>query len=225
MSERKLAEAPHWIDGPIFDVTVEHREIARPGGKSYYRMPLLTGTGVLHTTEGLSLEVAFDSLAFKHAAPHFICGEGKIIQCRPVGVQGAALVDPANREAFIQIENVAYTGGGHDGSAANTVRPWLFQDSTLKPLVALMAYCSLRYEIPLAAPRQPDVWPDDLKDCPLPWYGEQNARRRYVLKNNLWGKTPGWWMHLEVPFNKHHDCGRLRRQELLRLAQEVRDQP
>jgi len=211
------AEAPHWIDGPIGGFEIEHREIKRPGGKPYYLMPELTGTGVLHTTESRSIAVAYDSLKSRYSAPHFLVGENRIIQCRPVGVQAAALVDPANRRAFIQIECVAFTGGVYPSTAKTTTLPWQFSEPTLKPLVALLAYCKRRYQIPLVAPL---LWKDDLSDCPLPWATTRNARRR-IAERGAWNTEPGWWMHLEVPWNSHHDCGRLKRTELLRLAAEI----
>jgi N-acetylmuramoyl-L-alanine amidase len=177
----------------------------------------LTGVGVLHTTESSGVQSALASLKAKYSAPHFIVGEHRIIQCRPVGVQAAALVDPANRRAFIQIECVGYTGGVYPSTNQTTVQPWQFVDSTLRPLVALLAYCNLRYQIPLVAPLG---WKDDLKDCPLPWATKNNARRRRASLG-AWNTEKGWWMHLEIPFNSHHDCGRLRRSEILQQAQTL----
>src|SRR5690348_11347303 len=98
-----------WMTEPVFGIVVERSEIRRPGGKAYIRMAW-TGKGVLHTTEGSSLQAALDTLNAKHAAPHFTIGENRIVQNRALGVQGAALVDPGNRLAFVQIEMLAFTG-------------------------------------------------------------------------------------------------------------------
>src|SRR5438132_424123 len=80
-----------WIE-QIFDIEVEHKEIPRPGGKSYLLMAP-NQVGVLHTTEGLGIDNAWATLNAHHSAPHFIVGDNRIIQCRPLGVQSAALLD------------------------------------------------------------------------------------------------------------------------------------
>jgi hypothetical protein len=78
-----------WVD-KIQTFKVERREIPRPNGKSYY-LNSSTLIGVLHTTEGTTVEGACDTLNEKFSAPHFIAGEGKIVQCRPLNAQGSAL--------------------------------------------------------------------------------------------------------------------------------------
>ena len=48
-----------WLDGQdIFGFTVEKQEIPRPGHAPYYLMPVQTGIGVLHTTEGNDIQSA-----------------------------------------------------------------------------------------------------------------------------------------------------------------------
>ena len=56
----------------IFDFTVDHRDIPRPGGKAFVALNPHTHIGVLHTTEGNSLEKAFTTLKGNFSPPHFI---------------------------------------------------------------------------------------------------------------------------------------------------------
>jgi hypothetical protein len=77
-----------------------------------------TQIGVLHTPENPSVEESFNTLNKNHSAPHFIVGDGRIIQCRSLTHQAAALVGNgpifANAQASVQIEMAAFTGGGKD---------------------------------------------------------------------------------------------------------------
>ena len=75
----------------IFGFKVEQRVIPRPGGGKFM-FNSHTQIGVLHTTENPSIDGSFKSLNQSHSAPHFIVGEGRIIQCRSLAHQGAALV-------------------------------------------------------------------------------------------------------------------------------------
>src|SRR5215210_5170029 len=97
-----------WVD-KIHTFDVEKREIPRPNGKPYF-LNSSTLIGVLHTTEGSTVKGAWNTLSQKSVAPHFIAGEGKIVQCRPLNVQGSALrsgsANTANVHAQIQIEMV-----------------------------------------------------------------------------------------------------------------------
>ncbi len=47
--------------------------------------------GVLHTTEGDTVEAAWRTLGQQNAAPHFIAGEHTIVQCRPLNVEASTL--------------------------------------------------------------------------------------------------------------------------------------
>ncbi|HEY6120781.1 MAG TPA: N-acetylmuramoyl-L-alanine amidase [Pyrinomonadaceae bacterium] len=195
-----------WLD-QIFDFTVERQEILRRAGKSYYPMEQ-TGIGVLHTTEGPTIEGAFATLHHDFSAPHFIAGENRIIQCRPIGVQAAALHAPANNRAYVQIEMVGFC----------STDPWIPEDSTLQPTVAIMAYAARHWGIPLRAPND---WVDDLSDCPRL---ATNNPRRMLAAEGLWDTEQGWWFHLETPHQAptwHHDPGALRRTELLAMADAV----
>ena len=73
-----------------FGFAVEQRDIPRKNNQPF--IPISRPQiGVLHTTENGSLESSFKSLRDTFSAPHFLIGEGRIIQCRPLTVQGSAL--------------------------------------------------------------------------------------------------------------------------------------
>jgi hypothetical protein len=196
-----------WINGDVFGFKVERREIPRSGGKSYYPNAG-NGTGVLHTTEGGTIEGAWATLSGNHDAPHVICGQSRIIQCRPLNVQGAALhAGPHNNNnGPIQIEMV-----GHSQEAL-----WLPDEGTLNPTVAFIAHCAMELGIPLAVPYD---WPDDLSDCSKPW-ASHNSRRKQVEGD--WPNGPkGWYLHLEMGWQDptwHWDAGAIQRSVMLQQA-------
>lgn len=197
-----------WVDR-IHTYKVERHEIPRRDGKPYY-LNSSTLIGVLHTTEGTTVDGAWNSLSKDYIAPHFIAGEGRIVQCRPLNVQGSALrsgnANTANVHAQIQIEMVA--------KSKETL--WLPKERTLQPTVAIMAFCSKRLGIPLKIPYN---WPDDCSDMPQPWAA--NNRRRRQAARGLWPIEKGWWMHLEVPYQDptwHWDCGALQRSTMITIA-------
>lgn len=204
-----------WVTGPIFDVPVVRDEIPRPAGKPYIPMAP-TGVGVLHTTESRTLQSALASLHAKHSAPHFTVGEGRIVQNRPLGVQAAALVDPGNRRAFVQIEMVAFTGGPPDLSIHGQERSsWLPEEPTLRPLSALLAYLATRGYVAL---KRGYNWPDDCSDLKGQiWASQNNPRRRAAAYN----RSTGWFYHLEVPGNTHYDCGAMRFAEILAATNKL----
>jgi hypothetical protein len=200
-----------WVD-KIHPYSVERKEIPRPGGKPYY-LNSSTLIGILHTTEGTSTDGAWTTLSQSGSAPHFIAGEDRIVQCRPLNVQGAALRsgnnNTANVHAEIQIEMVAQSQQSL----------WLPKDSTVNPAVAIMAFCAKHLGIPL---RIPNNWPDDCSDMPLPWAANNSRRQRAAA--GLWPIEKGWWMHLEVPFQGpswHWDCGALKRSVMLTMASKL----
>ena len=196
-----------WINGDVFGFAVERKEIGRPGGKPYY--PLAPdGTGRLHTTEGSTVAGAFAALADTRDAPHVIIGERRIIQCRPLNVQAAALHGgPVNcNKGPIQIEMVA----------CSKQELWLPEPGTLDPVVAFIAWCSANLEIPLAVPYD---WPDDLSDCSRPLAAHNTRRQRFEAD---WPSIPkGWYMHLETGWQGptwHWDCGAIQRSEMIQRA-------
>lgn len=215
----------------IFGFKVEKRVIPRPGGAKFL-FNSHTQIGVLHTTELPTVESSFKSLNKRHSAPHFIVGEGRIIQCRSLTHQAAALRGEkpcfANAQASIQIEMVGFTGGGKNTSTTTDV--WLPKKEVLLPTVAIMAFCAGNgIDIPLQVPNED--WKDDASDMPLPWAaGPPNKpksminKRRKAAAAGLFPKLKGWWMHVEIPCQGpewHHDCGRLRRRDMLRMALEL----
>jgi hypothetical protein len=220
-----------WLER-IFDFPVERREIFRENRRPYF-VNTHTQIGVLHTTEAPTIERSWQALNGHHSAPHFLVGEGRIVQCRPLTVQGSALRGGApchaNAQAAVQIEMVGYTGGGSD--SRTTERAWIPGDEVLLPTVAVMAYCAgNEIDIPLQVPNE--AWLDDCSDMPLPWAAgptprRPNARmnaRRTAAAAGGFPRWKGWWMHVEVPCQGptwHHDCGRLRRTEMLSMAREL----
>jgi hypothetical protein len=200
--------AIEWVD-KIGKFKVERREIPRLGGKPYF-LNSSTIIGVLHTTEIQGVENSWELLNERHSAPHFVTGEGRILQCRTLNVQGATLApgngNTANVHAQIQIEMVANS----------KEELWLPESGTLEPTVAIMAFCRKHLGIPLRAPNN---WPDDCSDVPSPWAA--NNRRRKQAAKGLWPIEKGWWMHMEVPHqgkNWHWDCGALQRSSMIVMA-------
>lgn len=205
----------------VFDFNVERKEIPRKNNKPFIAMAP-TGIGVLHTTEGLNVDGAWSTLNKGHSAPHFIVGGNRIIQCRPLGVQAAALLDNAshpNQFAYVQIEMCAFTGGDAD-FAKHGMQSWLPIESTLKPLVALMAYCAGNgVDIPLRRPSS--AWLDDCSDIKTIWATASNTRRAA----GVWPKEKGWYYHLEVAGNNHYDCGAMRCAEIFAMSQALLGAP
>jgi hypothetical protein len=195
-----------WVER-IGDFAVERKEIPRPGNAPYFNNSH-TMIGVLHTTESDKVKSAFDTLFAKHSAPHFIAGEGRILQCRPVTKQAAALKSShtynPNTDAALQIEMV--------GRSKTTV--WTPVEDSREPVVAIMRWASTDpLTIPLQRPI--DAWLDDCTDVKLPWAVSTNARRG---AKDVWPKAKGWYMHMEVPVNDHWDCGALRLRDMLASA-------
>lgn len=199
---------PMWLD-KIFNFTVERHEIKRPGGKPYYLIPTSTGIGVLHTTEGSSIKGAVAAFQKASSPPHFCVGENRIVQLRPVGVQAAALHDPANQKAFVQIEIV--------GFSKQTL--WMPDAASINPLIALVAYAAQNFGITL---RVPFGWADDCSDLKGQIWASNNSRRKTAEKT--WGTEFGWFHHMEVPQQGpswHWDCGAMQRSVILQKAQEL----
>jgi hypothetical protein len=195
-----------WLES-IGAFHVERAEIPRPGNKPYFNNSH-TRIGVLHTTESNKVGPAFNTLKLKHSAPHFISGENRILQCRPITKQGAALLSTSqynpNTDAALQIEMV--------GSSQQQL--WMPPESSLAPVLAIIRWANGDpLNIPLRRPV--DSWLDDCSDVALPWAVSNNARRK---ASNIWPKIAGWYMHMEVPVNNHWDCGAIRFREILAMA-------
>jgi len=193
-----------WVE-TIGEFEVERKPIPRVGNKPFLLMehPMI---GVLHTTEGSTIGGAFTALNNSHSAPHFIAGDNRIMQCRPMTAQGAALKTPANqfpnKFAAVQIEMVGFSKD----------TPWLPPESSLLPVLAIMRWAAESpIDIPLRRPSE--EWLDNCLDVPKPWATANNERR----KSGIWAGAKGWYMHMEVPGNDHWDCGALKWKEIFDL--------
>jgi N-acetylmuramoyl-L-alanine amidase len=175
-----------WIDH-AGKFAVEH-----VGGIPHFNQPVnldAPRTGVVHTTEGSTIEGAMGVFR-QHFAPHFLLGKSasggvKILQLVQVGTIGAALVTH-NDHAIVQVEVAGFS----------KTSPWLPDDDTLDALASLMAVCQQEYGIPLAHP-----WVDGD-------FGRAgNNPHRGAGK---WGVVAGWYGHGDVPLpDSHWDPGAL----------------
>jgi hypothetical protein len=195
-----------WIT-EMYGTKVEHYPMPRPGNAPYYRASL-TGIGVLHTTENDSVNGVLPYLKSIYSAPLFVTGEDRIVQCRPIWAQGAALRTNSpsypNMYARVQIEQVAHS----------QAKLWQPPDSTFNMTVKVVAWCAVNLGIPLMRPTP--LWKDDGSDMPQPWAA--NNKRRQL---GIWPNRKGWWHHMEVPFQQdtwHWDCGAYNTTELFKRA-------
>lgn len=199
-----------WLTS-LYSFEVEHREIPRGGGKPYYpssRPP----RGILHTTENDDIDLAWRWLLESRSAPTFITGENRIIQCRPLGVQAAALrTNPPrlpNRDVWIQIEQVG----------RSQQQLYSLPGGTTRPTAAILAHFA--DAIPLQAPFR---FPDSIDDV-KPFPATDNTRRKRMA--TIWPNWKGWAHHMEVPWQApswHWDSGALRRSDLFALARQLRE--
>ena len=157
--------------------------------------------GVLHTTEG-SFASALSEFR-SHYAPNFLVGPRRIVQLVPLGQMAAALENhgggvETNRWALAQIEVAGFS----------KTSPYSFDGPTTDALASLLATLKVKAGIPLYRP-YPDAMP------PTPWATYSFPRRH----DGHWGKTSGWYGHVEVPENAHWDPGALQWSRLLAMAQ------
>jgi hypothetical protein len=156
-------------------------------------------TGVLHTTEGCSIEGAL-AVFKQHYAPQFLLGRDaagkvRILQLVQVGSIGAALVSH-NALAIIQVEMV--------GFSKETL--WRPDDDTAEAVASLMAVCKAEYGVPLTRP-----WADGT-------YGMARATDPH-RNGGQFGKIAGWYGHGDVPApDSHWDPGALEWSHLFALA-------
>ena len=155
-------------------------------------------TGVIHTTEGGSIDGAM-SVFRQHFAPHFVVGQGRVLQLVQVGTIGAALIHH-NPDTIVQIEVVGFS----------KQQLWFPDDATAETLAALMATCQREYGIPLTHP-----WPDG--DFGI---AGDNPHRHA----GRWGVIAGWYGHGDVPPpDNHWDPGALQWSKLFALAGGMSD--
>jgi len=181
---------------------VEHMPMPHPASRVDWRVP---AQGVAHTIEG-SLPSGL-AVFRHHFSPTFSVGPGRIIQHIPLGFMAAALehktFPPTNGWARVQIE-VA----GHSSQ-----KPWLPDKSTLRSLAHLLAALTFApANIPLHRPFA-DAMPPGM------WAFEGFSRRHA----GHWGKTPGWYGHVEIPQNSHWDPGALKWKDVLAEAAKIRE--
>jgi len=162
--------------------------------------------GVLHTTEG-AFESAYNEFKTKFA-PHFLLGRDKtgkvrIVQFVWLGHYASALENHAggvetNTIAVAQIEVAAFS----------KQTPWHLDAAVTDALASLLAELHTECDIPLTRP-----FPDKMP--PPPWAVESFSRRHA----GKWGKTAGWYGHVEIPENSHWDPGAYQWSQLLRAAE------
>lgn len=170
--------------------------------------------GVLHTTEGATLEGAISAYIKNNAYPHFTYERSRRIveQHIPINVAATALVNSAggvetNRLGAIQIEIVGTC------DPANKDRMYFVpeMDQTgLNDLIALMMWIEEQTGIqPYAAL---------VKSYPAS-YGSNNGVR---FSGNFWHDFNGWCGHQNVPENLHGDPGNINMTALMvRKAPEI----
>jgi hypothetical protein len=159
--------------------------------------------GVMHTIEG-SLGSGL-SVFQHHFAPHFALDGRRIVQMIPLGMIGCAC---ENRPGGVETNHVARAQVEVAGKSQQS--PWLPDAPTTAALADLMATLDQVAEIPLKRPFA-DKMP------PTPWAVVSFSRR----KAGKWGKTAGWFGHVEVPENAHWDPGALQWSKLLTRARKI----
>lgn len=195
-----------WVT-EINGIEVEKRPIARPGGRPF--LPVgKTGIWNTHTTEGYGIDGAWSMLNKHHSAPTFIVGEDRIIQCRPLGFQGAALLGGAATNGICEVQTEII--------GMSQQKLWQLRPQDFRPTVKLANYLETVLGIPLSRPVE---WPDDLSDMK----GEvlatsANSRRR---SGKIKPGYRGIAMHLEFPLNNHWNCGALNWTELIAAARDL----
>lgn len=165
--------------------------------------------GILHTTEG-SWESAM-SVFSVHFAPNFMVGRDaagrtRIAQFVPIGMMSAALENDrggveTNRWARAQIEIVGFS----------SLKPWRPGEAVSEALAALFGAIRdhPQGKVPLSRP-----FPDTL-DPSVTWASQSNPRRN----SGKWGKTAGWFGHVEVPENAHWDAGSLQVRDIFKMVE------
>ena len=164
-----------WVQR-IGDYDVERQEGPRPGGQAY--LPLRSNPSFcVHTTEGSTVAGAVATLRQNFTAPHFVVGENRIVQMRPLSAQGATVHDWNDR--FIQVECV-----GRADLKLHRLTP-----TTWQPLVALTRFVNKELGIPL---RRPDGWSDQLA---AGTWANNNPRRQSGIALQF----RGVFGHVDVP--------------------------
>lgn len=190
----------------------QKRESPRPGGKPY--IPLSDPRSlIVHTTEGPSVDGAWNTLNQKGAAPHFIVGENRIVQMRPLDVQAATLVTDADAGFWANALGWQVECVGHAQQSLHKLTA-----SSWNPLAALATYFHERQGVPL---RRPDGWRDNCSDITT-ILASNNTRRQSRKAIGF----RGFLGHLDVPNQSptwHWDPGALDYTALFAEIEEASD--
>lgn len=151
-----------WIDGrKLGPYTVQKKELPRSGGQAY--LPLSSPKAfVVHTTEGSSVAGAIGALASAYSAPHFVVGENRIVQTRPLTAQAATL--RSHNDVGWQVESVGFS----------KTQLYTLPSATWGPLVEVSRFVHEELGVPLA---RPDGWRDDCSDMAMPWSADNRRRK------------------------------------------------
>jgi hypothetical protein len=164
-----------WIDriGPY---RVQKKEGPRPDGQAYLRLKRQQAL-IVHTTEGSSVDGAVFTLRSRFSAPHFVVGEGRIVQMRPLWAEAATVRTWNDR--YIQVECVGHA----------SLKLHRLTEGTWKPLVALARFVHEELGIPL---RRPNGWSDQLAGGT---WANNNPRRQSRIALEFHGLVG----HIEIP--------------------------
>jgi hypothetical protein len=182
---------------------IEHIPCPHPGERVDVGAPAV---GVMHTIEG-NLGSGL-SVFQRHFAPHFALDGRRIVQMIPLGMIACAL---ENRPGGVETNRITRAQIEVAGKSQQTA--WLPDPQTADALADLMATLKLTADIPLTRP-----FPEKMP--PQPW-AAANFKRRQAGK---WGRTAGWFGHVEVPENAHWDPGSLQWGKLLTRAKKYAGQ-
>jgi hypothetical protein len=189
-----------FLETTIGGRTIEHIPCPHPGGPVDKSAP---AAGVLHTIEG-SLGSGL-SVFQQHFAPHFALDGHRIIQMIPLGMMGCAC---ENRPGGVETNRLMRAQV--EVAGASQTKSWLPDHDTTEALADLLATLERAAEIPLTRPFEDEM-------PPLPWATVKFSRR----SSGKWGKTAGWFGHVEIPENEHWDPGALQWTKLLARATAI----
>ena len=146
--------------------------------------------GILHTTEGSSIEGALSAYRSKNFTPTFTLGRDlrkkvRVMQHKPLGIMGSTLANASggvetNRVALVQIELVGFSQKDL----------WYPDEEVADALTSLVAAVS------------------DEGKIPLKWNGCKRSA-------SCWSKVAGWMGHIDVPENFHWDPGQFDTKRLM----------
>jgi hypothetical protein len=200
-----------WLEA-IGPFRVTKRESPRPGGQPY--LPLSDPRAlIVHTTEGTSVDGAWNTLNQKGAAPHFIVGENRIVQMRPLSAQAATLVTDSSAGFFANSLGWQVECVGRSLGMVHKLTP-----PSWEPLVALARWFHEQKDVPL---RRPAGWLDNCSDITTS-LATNNTRRQSRKALGF----RGFLGHLDVPDQDptwHWDPGALNYSALFRAVEEEID--